>query len=101
MVRNTMNIAKDIKNDFPIFKRLINGKPIVYLDSTASTLKPLSVLEAQDEYYRRYSVNIFRGVYKLSEEATASYEEARVTLAGFIGAACSEEVIFVRNATEA
>jgi len=90
-----------IKKDFPIFKRLINGKPIVYLDSTASSLKPQKVLDAINEYYTKYSVNIFRGVYKLSEEATAKYEQARAKIAKFIGASNPAEVVFTRSATEA
>lgn len=89
-----------IRQDFPLFKRLINSKPIVYLDSTASTPKPVQVIDAQDDYYRNFSVNIFRGVYKLSDEATTSYEKARETVAGFIGAQ-TDEIVFVRNATEA
>ena len=73
-----------IKADFPIFKRLIHNKPIVYLDSTASSLKPQIVIDAINDYYNKYSVNIFRGVYNLSEEATAKYEEARVKITKFI-----------------
>lgn len=90
-----------IKSDFPIFKRLINNKAIVYLDSTASSLKPKSVIDALDRYYTQYSVNIFRGLYTLSQEATESYESARQAIAQFIGAQNPSEVVFVRNATEA
>jgi len=93
--------ATKIKSDFPLFKRLINGKSIVYLDSTASSLKPQQVIEAINEYYTRYSVNIFRGVYDLSEEATVNYEEVRVKVAKFIGGKNENEIVFVRNATEA
>lgn len=90
-----------IKSDFPIFERHISGKPIIYLDSTASSLKPRKVIDAMNEYYTQYPVNIFRGLYKLSEEATEKYEEARVKIAKFISAQNPNEVIFVRNATEA
>lgn len=90
-----------VKTDFPIFKRQINGKPIVYLDSGASSLKPLQVIDTITEYYTKYPVNIFRGLYKLSEEATEKYEEARDKVAKFIGADSPNTVIFVRNATEA
>jgi cysteine desulfurase/selenocysteine lyase len=90
-----------VKKDFPIFKRKINKKPIVYLDSTASSLKPSSVIKAINDYYTKYSVNIFRGVYTLSEEATRYYEEARASIADFIHAKNPNEIIFVRNATEA
>lgn len=94
---------KDIhkaKQDFPLLKRLINGKPIIYLDSTASSLKPLQVIAAMEQYYTQYSVNIFRGIYTLSEEATTAYEGARTKVAQFIGSGNPSEVIFVRNATE-
>lgn len=90
-----------IKNDFPVFKRLINGKPIVYLDSAASSLKPQNVIDAVNDYYTKYPVNVFRGLYKLSEEATAKYENAREKVAKFIGADNSNTIVFVRNATEA
>jgi len=95
-----MNIPS-VKKDFPIFKRKINKKPIIYLDSSASSLKPQSVVDAINDYYTRFSVNIFRGVYTLSEEATARYEEARNETASFIGAGNPSEVVFVRNASEA
>lgn len=90
-----------IKADFPIFKRLIHNKPIVYLDSTASSLKPQVVIDAINDYYNKYSVNIFRGVYNLSEEATAKYEEARIKVTKFIEGKNENELIFVRNTTEA
>jgi cysteine desulfurase / selenocysteine lyase len=88
------------RKDFPVLSRKINGKPVIYLDSTASALKPQSVIDAENEYYRNFSVNIFRGVYKLSEEATERFERTRETVAAFIHVV-PEEVIFVRNATEA
>ncbi|MBI2617257.1 cysteine desulfurase [Candidatus Gottesmanbacteria bacterium] len=90
-----------IRKDFPILTRTIHGKPIVYLDSTASSLKPKLVLDAIMEYYTKFSVNIFRGIYTLSEEATQKYEDARVKVAKFIGAKSENEIVFVRNATEA
>jgi len=89
-----------IKHDFPIFKRRINGKPIVYLDSTATSLKPRSVIDKENEYYTKYTANIFRGIYTLSEEATAEYEAVRVKVARFIGATNADEVVFTRNTTE-
>ncbi len=92
--------TQKIRSDFPILKRKINGKLLIYLDSTASSLKPQPVIEAMDEYYTKFGVNIFRGLYKLSQEATEAYEEARRKVASFIGAK-NEEVIFVRNTTEA
>lgn len=100
-MKGNMFDASKIKSDFPIFNRRINGKPIVYLDSTASSLKPQKVIDAMTQYYTKYSVNIFRGVYSLSEEATEAYEKARENVAHFIGGKDFREIIFVRNATEA
>lgn len=91
----------EIRRDFPILKRKIDSKSIIYLDSAASSLKPRQVLEAMNEYYTQYGVNIFRGLYKLSAEATDAYEEARGKVAKFLGAKETREVVFVRNATEA
>ncbi|MER3404978.1 MAG: cysteine desulfurase, partial [Chloroflexota bacterium] len=66
-----------VREDFPILKRLVHGKRLVYLDSAATSQKPEVVIEALRDYYRTYNANIHRGVYLLSEEATAAYEEAR------------------------
>lgn len=92
--------AAKIRNDFPQLQRKINGKPIVYLDSAATSLKPQSVIDKMNQYYTRYSANIFRGIYTLSEEATAEYEDARKKVAAFIGAGNADEVVFTRNASE-
>lgn len=89
-----------IRNDFPILKRTINNKPLVYLDSTATTLKPSPVIQSMDDYMSKYSANIFRGIYTISEEATALYEKTRQLFASFVHTD-PEQVIFVRNATEA
>lgn len=90
-----------VRGDFPILEREIApGKRLVYLDSTATSQKPLSVIHAMDEYYRRSNANIHRGVHTLAEEATALYEGARDRIARFIGARKSREVIFTRNTTE-
>src|SRR3989339_586804 len=89
--------SKKIKVDFPIFK---NNQDLVYLDSTTTSLKPSQVIEKITEYYTDYSANIFRGVYKISERATAEYEITRNTVAEFINANSSDEIIFTRNATE-
>ena len=101
MVENaaTINISK-IREDFPILKRTVNGKPLVYFDNAATSQKPSYVLNAIDEYYRNKNANIHRGVHKLAEEATIAYEEAREKVSKFVGARHSEEIIFVRNATE-
>lgn len=92
--------AAHIKKDFPQLSRVIDGKHIVYLDSTATSLKPQAVLDKEQEYYRKYSANIFRGIYSISEEATVEYEGARQRVADFIGATDSREVVFTRNTTE-
>jgi cysteine desulfurase / selenocysteine lyase len=91
---------QSIKNDFPIFNRKINGKQITYLDSTASSLKPIQVIDAINKYYTYYTANIFRGIYTTSEEATFAYEDARKKIAVFIHANTEKEVIFTRNTDE-
>ncbi len=90
-----------VKADFPIFEREINGHPLTYLDSTATAQKPRLVLDTLQQFYSRHNANIHRGVYTLSEEATALYEQARAKVARFINAASPREVVFTRNTTEA
>jgi cysteine desulfurase/selenocysteine lyase len=90
-----------VRADFPILSRTVHGKPLVFLDSTATSQKPQAVLDAMDDYYRTTNANIHRGVYELSEVATDRYEKARARIARFIGAKSSREVIYTRNATEA
>jgi cysteine desulfurase/selenocysteine lyase len=97
----TVTDLRALKADFPILQRLVNGKPLVYLDSAATSQKPQGVLDALDDYYRRYNANVHRGIYRLAEEATAGYEGARAKVAAFIGAPEPAEVVFVRNTTEA
>lgn len=87
-------------SDFPILERLIHGKHMAYLDSTASSQKPVAVLDAMETYYRQTNANVHRGAYTLSEEASEQYENARKTIAKFIHARSVREVIFTRNATE-
>ena len=90
-----------IRKDFPILGREISpGIPLVYLDSTATTQKPNSVLQAMDRFYRHSNANIHRGVHTLAEESTAMYEQARTRVADFIHAGSSSEIVFTRNATE-
>ncbi len=90
---------EDLKKDFPLLKRRVNGKPLTYLDSAATSLTPVSVVEAMNEYYERFNANIHRGIHKLSEEATEMYEAARAETASFINAP-PQEVVFTKNATE-
>jgi cysteine desulfurase / selenocysteine lyase len=90
----------DIRSDFPIFEREIDGRPLVYLDSAATSQKPATVIETIDDYYRRHNANIHRGVYTLAQEATEMFEGARARVAAFCGAETAT-TIFTRNATEA
>ncbi len=91
-----------LRADFPIFDTPArNGERLVYLDSAASAPKPRSVIEAVSDAYAHHYANVHRGIYELSEDATARFEGARKRLAAFIGAPSEREVIFVRNATEA
>lgn len=91
-----INVAQ-IKRDFPIF---LTNRELVYLDSTATSLKPQSVVTSLSQYYGRYSANIFRGVYDISEQATKEYEETREVVKKFIHATSTSEIIFTRNTTE-
>ncbi|MEK7809228.1 MAG: cysteine desulfurase [Chloroflexota bacterium] len=94
--------VEQIRKDFPILSREVKPNvPLVYLDSTATAQKPLSVIEAMNSYYRLSNANIHRGVHTLAEEATALYENARDRIAKFINAKSSKEIIYTRNATEA
>jgi cysteine desulfurase/selenocysteine lyase len=91
-----------VREDFPILRRRVHGdKPLVYLDSAATSQKPQGVLDAMDRYYRHSNANVHRGIHALAEEATAAYESARDTVATFIGAPDRHEVVFTKNATEA
>jgi cysteine desulfurase/selenocysteine lyase len=89
-----------IRADFPILNEQVNGRPVVFLDSAASSQKPEPVLRAMDEAYRHAYANVHRGVYAFSETATAQYDEARAKIARFIGAPAPENIVFTRNATE-
>ncbi|SNB62374.1 cysteine desulfurase / selenocysteine lyase [Arboricoccus pini] len=89
-----------IRAQFPALRQQINGRPLVYLDSGASTQKPQAVIDAHARFYEHDYANIHRGVYELSQRATAAHDEARRKLTRFINAASWREVIFTRNATE-
>jgi len=91
-----------LRADFPVFERPTrSGKPLAFLDSAASSQKPRAVIDAIADAYGHHYANVHRGIYELSEDATARFEGARRRLAGFIGATSDRELIFVRNATEA
>src|SRR5436190_1447138 len=89
-----------LRQDFPILQQTIHGKPLVYLDSAASSQKPRAVMDALVHYYSKDHANVHRGVHTLSERATQAYEAARDKVKGFINARQREEVIFVSGATE-
>jgi len=95
----TIDVAA-LRADFPILSRRVHGKPLVYLDSAATSQKPRPVLEAMDAYYRETNANVHRGVYELAAEATARYEDARDAVAALVGAP-REGVVFTKNASEA
>ncbi|HSG80527.1 MAG TPA: cysteine desulfurase [Acidimicrobiia bacterium] len=88
-----------LRDDFPILRREVNGHPLVYLDSAATTQKPAVVIEAINDYYRQSNASVHRGAYRLAQEATDLYEGARTRVAAFIGAAAAEELVFTRGAT--
>ncbi len=93
--------VEQIRKDFPILRRTVNGKPLIYLDNAATAQKPQVVIDALRQYYETDNANIHRGVHELSVRATDAYEKARTKVQRFIGAGRSEEIIFVRNTTEA
>jgi cysteine desulfurase/selenocysteine lyase len=90
-----------IRRDFPLLTQKPYGKPLAYLDNAATTQKPNSVIDSVAHFYRFDNANVHRGVYQLSERATAAYEAARDKIQGFLNARLREEIIFVRGATEA
>ena len=96
-----MTIPWNIKEQFPLLSRTVNDKPIVYLDSAASSQKPEAVLSAMDTYYRQVNANVHRGAYTIAAEATEQMETARSDIAKFINAYSANEIIFTKNATEA
>ncbi len=96
----SLDVAK-IKLDFPILERRVHDKRLVYLDSASSSEKPTAVLDAMDDLYRTSYANVHRGVYTIADESTRAYESARAKLAHFVNARETEEIVFVRNGTEA
>src|SRR4030095_9459390 len=96
----SLNI-NEIRTHSPILQRKTHDSvPLVYLDSTATSQKPLAVIEAMDNYYRLSNANIHRGVHTLAEEATSMYEAAREKIAKFINAPSARQIIYTRNTTE-
>jgi cysteine desulfurase / selenocysteine lyase len=98
--RSTLD-AQKLRADFPIFEQKIHGKPLAYLDSAVTSQKPRQVLDAMRTFYETSYANVHRGVYTLSERATAEFEQARQKVAAFVGASTPREIVFTRQATEA
>ncbi len=96
-----MSNTNNIKKDFPLLQEAkVKHKPLVYLDSAATSQKPKQVIQAEKDWYEKYNANIHRGVYELAEQATMKYEIARAKAAKFIGAESNREIVFTRGATE-
>jgi cysteine desulfurase / selenocysteine lyase len=94
--------VEQVRKDFPILERRLPGdRPLVYLDSAATSQKPRPVLETLDDYYTLHNANVHRGIHQLAEEATALYEGARDKVAAFVGAPGRDEIVFTKNSTEA
>lgn len=98
VAETTLNVNEVIE-DFPILKQQVNGKRLAYLDTTATSQTPIQVIEAIDDYYKRYNSNVHRGVHTLGSLATDGYEGARETVRRFINARYFEEIIFTRGTT--
>ncbi|MCB2223087.1 MAG: cysteine desulfurase [Actinobacteria bacterium] len=96
-----MGDLSHLRDDFPILSTEMNGHPLVYLDSAATTQKPVQVLDAMDGYYRTTNANVHRGAYALAVEATDAYEGARAKVARFVNAATPAEIVFTRGTTTA
>lgn len=94
-----MNI-QEIRKQFPILERKVNGRPLVYFDNGATTQKPLSVIQRITEYYMNENANVHRGVHSLSQIATSAYEEARTTIQKYLGARKNYEIIFTKGTTD-
>ncbi|HJV79619.1 cysteine desulfurase [Noviherbaspirillum sp.] len=104
VLRHPGHINSDVarwREDFPVLRETIRGKPLVYLDNAATTHKPVSVIEAEAAFYRHTNSNVHRGVHTLSQRATDEYEAAREKVRRFINAASTREIVFVRGTTEA
>ena len=95
-----MRLDEQTRGDFAILARIVNGHPLVYLDSAASSQKPRSVVEAMTRYYERSHANVHRSIHTLGEEATELYEAARDRVQRFVGAAAREEIVFTRGTTD-
>jgi cysteine desulfurase / selenocysteine lyase len=96
-----MMITRSVAADFPILRQRVHGRPLVYLDSAATTQKPRVVIDRVRQFYADENANVHRGVHRLSERATDTYEQARATVGRFLNARDAREIVFVRGTTEA
>ncbi len=99
-VRQQINVHA-LREQFPVLSREVHGKPLVYLDNAATAQRPLKVIEAMDDFYRRYNANVHRGVHQLSVEASEKFEQSRSAVARLLNAASDREIVFTRGTTEA
>src|SRR5690554_5482564 len=99
LVNHTFEV-ENLRKDFPILSREVNGKPLIYFDNGATAQKPQSVIDVVNRYYSLENSNIHRGVHTLSQEATSAYEEARRKIQKYIGAQLPEEVLFTKGTTD-
>ena len=99
-VRQQLNVHT-LREQFPVLSREVHGKPLVYLDNAATAQRPLKVIEAMDDFYRRYNANVHRGVHQLSVEASEKFEQSRSAVARLLNAASDREIVFTRGTTEA
>ena len=99
-VRERLDVMR-LREQFPVLSRQVHGKPLVYFDNAATVQRPLAVIEAMDDFYRRYNANVHRGVHQLSVEASEAFEESRRAVARLLNASSDREIVFTRGTTEA
>ncbi|MFW5816503.1 MAG: aminotransferase class V-fold PLP-dependent enzyme [Wenzhouxiangella sp.] len=99
-VRDQLDVMQ-LREQFPVLAREVHGKPLVYFDNAATVQRPLAVIEAMDDFYRRYNANVHRGVHQLSVEASEAFEQSRADLRRFLNAPSEREIVFTRGTTEA
>ncbi|MEE4330085.1 MAG: aminotransferase class V-fold PLP-dependent enzyme, partial [Wenzhouxiangella sp.] len=99
MVRDQLDVMR-LRSEFPVLEREVHGKPLVYLDNAATAQRPNCVIEAMDDFYRRYNANVHRGVHQLSVEASEAFEGARESVRRLLNANSIREVVFTRGTTE-
>ncbi len=99
-IRDQLDVMA-LREQFPVLAREVHGKPLVYFDNAATVQRPLAVIEAMDDFYRRYNANVHRGVHQLSVEASEAFEQARTDVGRFLNAHSEREIVFTRGTTEA